>query len=498
MEYRHLELASHLFDSCIFDEALSVLETGLLRTPVELPTSKETAILMTLAAYPLSHLGGETVKTMTYNSVHRGTRDCQKTPGARATALLRRLLEFSKGSGPAQERMKLVLRSSLIDHIEEEGEQSNTTSTQAKETRTSTLEHKGWDDVAQVPVDRSKHEGMDSNLLRDMVPHNENLKKLSDHLRPLLSYTRTSLWLSLWTVYGYYLACSGSPSAPHLSAWATVRPLLHVIQDIVEADPFILLSFYDSHGSMSEICNRILPGKGRPITPLFIGDVDFGPNFDPETIDHLREVAFVESMVIREKWVEILRSNVEFFGAEPKAEWYLLDRFTTFTATHHQVIPQVYPCVYLPDYYTVFIFHKYIKRCTQRAGHVVNAGQFLERVSKGEEKELYDDAMDLLEVALSDSPDRGLLEGGASKIYSPVLYAFYGHAQLWVKLALQIGSDTFSPKDVLEYLRKGRTTRFQVLSSYNEKNEKAPVLCKQEEDVLTAIVKAKLILNKYL
>ncbi|KAG5365505.1 hypothetical protein CJU90_4592 [Yarrowia sp. C11] len=494
MEYRHLELASHLFDSCLFDEALGVLESGLLRTPVDLPTAKETAILMTLAAYPLSHLGAETVKTIAYNSVHRGARDGQKTPGARATALLRRFLDFSKGDKPANERMKIVLRSSLIDHIKEVPKTTIAT-TREKEMRTRAADESDWDTAGQVPVDRLKQEGVDSSLLRDVVPEHEQLKRHSDHLKPLLYYTNTSLWISLWSVYGYYLACSGSPNTAHLSAWVTVKPLLDVIQSIVAADPVILATFYDNQNSMTEICNRILPGKGRPFAPLFVGDVDFGPNFDPETVQQLREAAFAESMQIRETWVNLLRENLHLIGTPASKESYLLDRFSTFAATHHQVIPRVYPCEHLPEYYTIFMFQKYIRFCTQRGKGVVNASNFLELVEQGKEKKILKDALTLISEALGGNPDRGMTEGGPRE-YSQVLYAFYGHAQLWVKLALE--SDSTSHKRLLEMLNDGRQERYNILRSYGSKDAKVEALCKQEEDALVAIVQANKILREYM
>lgn len=494
MEFETLELASHLLDSCIFDEALSVLEMGLLRTPVELPTSKETAILMTLAAYPLSHLGPETVKTMAYNSVHRGTRDGQKTPGARATALLRRYLEFSKGSGAAPEAMKAILRSSLTDYVEDKEELTNIVTTHAKATRTSASDRSDWDDVAQVPVDRSRCEGVDSNMLRDVIPHHERLKNVSDHLRPILLYTKGSRSGALWSLYAYYLSCSGARSSAHLSAWATVRSLLHVIQDIVEADPVILNQFYENHNSLTTICDYIIPDQSRSVLPLFVGDVDFGPNFDPETIDHLREATFMQSMEMREKWVKILLDFLK--SRNDRAEMYLLDRFTTFAARHPQVIPHIYPCQNLPMYYTLYIFQKYIKYCTQRPKHVIGAAAFLEQMEMGKEKQVVQDAMSLLEIALEDMPDRDLFRPRDRNLYYPVLFAFYGHAQLWVKLAL--GFEEVEPKEVREMLQKGRRVRSEKLDEYGEKDETVRSLCEQEENVLAAMVRARMIINKYL
>lgn len=496
MEFQHLELASHLLDSCIFDEALSVLEVGLLRTPVELPTAKETATIMTLAAYPLSHLGAENVKTMAYNSVHRGTRDGQKTPGARATALLRRYLEFSKGSGPAHVRMKAVLRSSLINHIQDAEELTTVSTTHSKATRTLASDRADWDHVAEVPVDRSKHEGVDSSLLRDVIPHHERLKKVSDRLRPLLMYTKGSDSGALWSVYAYYLSCSGARSAEHLSAWATVRPLLDVIQDIVEADSVILQEFCHNFNSLSTICDYIIPDHSRSVLPLFVGDVDFGPNFDSETIDHLREGTFMQSMEIREKWVKILLDYFKSTYEGPRAEKYLLDRYTTFTARHPQVIPHVYPSLKLPGYFTLYIFQKFIKYSTQRPKHVLGASAFLEQIEEGKEKQVVQDAMDLLEIALGDTPDRDLFQSREKNLYSPVLFAFYGHAQLWVKLAL--GFEMIKPKKLRDMLREGRQVRSETLDSYGETDETVRSLCAQEEDVLLAMVKARMIISEYL
>lgn len=499
MEYETLELASHLLDSCIFDEALSVLEMGLLRTPVELPTSKETAILMTLAAYPLSHLGPETVKTMAYNSVHRGTRDGQKTPGARATALLRRYLEFSKGSGAAPEKMKDILRSSLTDYVEDKEELTNIVTTHAKATRTSASDYSDWDDVGQVPIVRSRCEGADSGLLRDVIPHHERLKTVSDHLRPILMYTKGSKSGTLWSLYAYYLSCSGARSSAHLSAWATVRPLLHVIQDIVEADPVILDTFYDNYNSLTTICDYIIPDQSRSVLPLFVGDVDFGPNYDPETIDHIREAQFMQSMEMREKWVKILLDFRKSKHDASRAEMYLLDRFTTFTARHPQVICHIYPCLNLPRYYTLYIFQKFIKYCTQRHKHVIGAAAFLEQMEMGKEQEskVVQDAMDLLEIALSDIPDMSLAlvkPRDNDKKHSAVLFAFYGHAQLWVKLAL--GLDEVDPKEVREMLKTGRRVRSKMLDDYKN-DETVLSLVKQEENVLVAMVRARMIINEY-
>ncbi|KAG5366022.1 hypothetical protein CJU89_0431 [Yarrowia sp. B02] len=520
MEYRHLDLASRLFSSCIFDEALTVLETGLLRTPIELPKSRETAVLMTLAAYPLSHLGAKTVNTMAYNSVHRGMRDSQKTPGARAIALLRRLFEFSKGTGEAPARMKLVLRESLTKYLTSEQAADvvkhmtktyDTSYTKERKSRVKVLTRAEWDGACTVPLDRSKAEGLDSSLLRDVIPHHEQRKDRSDHLEPLLTYANVSAtWMTLWALYGYYLSCSGSASAAHLSAWATVRPLLVVIQDIVEADPEILQTFYKPrNGSkISDLCARFLPPRGTTFEPFFNADEDFGSNFDTETLEHLREVAFLESMEIRERWVEIVRKNLDLLTRAPRAaEKELLKCFTDFAARHPQVIPHVYPCEHLPEYYTVFMLQKYIKRSTQEyrreiSGYSQFIGHdaFMDEIRSGreKEKEMFEDAIQTkyLEVALEAVPGGNIIEEDLDNI-STRLYCFYGHAPLWLRLALD--TEGFSYEDCQQSLKIGKKTRLDALTSYDLDDEaNVHELCKQEEDVLAAMVEAKLVLGEYM
>lgn len=442
-------------------------------------------------------MGSESVKVMAYNSVHRGKRSDQMTPGAKSISILKQLREISKGSGKAAERMKLVFTASLTEHLlVREAVAGSPTRRRDHPKRIKTVATPVDSDAAcRVPIDRSRPERVDFTLVRDVVPHDACLKNKADHLEPLLTYTRvSSTWMSIWAFYAYYLSCSEKVSAPHLSAWVTARPLMELILDIFESDPMILLTFFKQGNDLPDICDRILPQKNTAYDPLFAADTTFGPAFEPADLHHMREAAFVESMEIRERWVSLLLSNLKLLGLGSSHHSSILDIFTGFAAKHPQIIPYVYPCKMLPSYFTAHIFQSYICYCVQLGGKVIGAEKFIE--NHIEDDNVIDDAMELLGHALRGIPDKAIILSGMERTYTNSLYVFYGHAQLWVELALDMKDANYDK--LLSDLEEGREVRLQTLRTYkNEWSEDVEKLCEQEEQRLIKMVTSKKIREKY-
>lgn len=512
MSYRHVALAQTLFDSCLFDEALTDIEKGLGSDPIELPNIKELSLLTTLSLYPLSHVGSKNVTTLVYNSMHGGQCDVQNTPGRRAINVLRWLQAYSTGEGEGPQRVSELFRLSLCD-IE---------ATRSGKSRVGVAGEDYDCDPGQIPLAGLS---MGEHVSRDLVAtdaeggRSKELKEESEKLHHLWTYTNvSSSWLSLWSFYGYYLHCSMALTAPHMSAWYMAKPLLDVILSVLEQDVHILDTFVGSGAlsNLDDILERLFPDAGTSFAPLFHNELQFGPQkLDEDVLLGIRETAFMESMYIRKNLVRLLL-RLHWNKKQEDAEKRILSRFTDFVAEHPQVISSIYTvnsdgCAQdgigsveqpLPPQFAIWMLQVYLPRC-RGDSKSLGLTQFYKR---GGWDELAAELLELVSETLSRVPSQKIVHrvrgSHRTEYLQVVLYAFYAHAKFWLKLLFSSPVE-YELDELLENAQKGCELRMDALEEEQRVEEtfklksgkKDRLMCQEQEDYLQGMIRLRQMMH---